>query len=148
MNRHVQIAHRAVRLLHRRFSVSPERRCFRPSFSSSSFPVKGKPADGCCEEEEEEEDGAGTPLPESAVCSGSAVLRCDIMIGSALIYSPHHACVADVLLLAFAEGRCRAAHIVQLSTRCFCAFGSVEAARPQCSANQLAQGGTHSVVNS
>eukprot|EP00903_Cladosiphon_okamuranus_P021666 g19919.t1 len=60
--------------------------------------------------------GAAAPLSPDAG-PASAVLRCDVMIGSALIYSPQHACVADVLSVAFEEGGCRAAHIVQLSTR-------------------------------
>lgn len=49
--------------------------------------------------------------------AGTEALRCDVVVGSALVYSPHHACVADVLSHAFAEGGCRAAYIVQLSTR-------------------------------
>lgn len=48
----------------------------------------------------------------------SAIPRCDVILGSALIYSPHHASVANVLLEAFSEGGCCAAYIVQLSTRC------------------------------
>eukprot|EP00752_Nemacystus_decipiens_P016286 g14565.t1 len=79
----------------------------------------GKPADYCCEEGAATE--TPTPLiPDSSTAASSAsaaVLRCDVMIGSALIYSPRHACVADVLSLAFEEGGCRAAYIVQLSTR-------------------------------
>ncbi|CAM9839835.1 unnamed protein product, partial [Sphacelaria rigidula] len=47
----------------------------------------------------------------------SAIPRCDVILGSALIYSPHHASVANVLLEAFSEGGCCAAYIVQLSTR-------------------------------
>lgn len=58
------------------------------------------------------------------VGSESVVLHCDVVIGSALIYSPHHACVADVLLRAFSEGGCQIAYVMQLSTRqamCYCA---------------------------
>lgn len=51
------------------------------------------------------------------VLAPSDTLQCDVVIGSALIYSPHHACVGDVLARAFAKGGCGAAHIVQLSTR-------------------------------
>ncbi|CAM9494998.1 unnamed protein product [Scytosiphon promiscuus] len=54
-----------------------------------------------------------TTAPEDA----REALRCDVVIGSALVYSPHHACVADVLSRAFADGGCRAAYVVQLSTR-------------------------------
>ena len=54
----------------------------------------------------------GPQLPESDS------LRCDVAIGSALVYSPHHACVADVMSHLFDEkGGCRAAYVVQLSTR-------------------------------
>ncbi|CAN0057723.1 unnamed protein product, partial [Hapterophycus canaliculatus] len=51
--------------------------------------------------------------PEDA----GATLHCDVVIGSALVYSPHHACVADVLSRMFSDGGCRAAYVVQLSTR-------------------------------
>lgn len=62
-------------------------------------------------------EGAGTNGDGKGVGSRAAMPRCDVVIGSALVYSPHHQCVADVLLRAFSEGGCRAAYIVQLSTR-------------------------------
>lgn len=47
----------------------------------------------------------------------SETLKCDVVIGSAIIYSPHHACVADLLQQAFFRFECHAAYIIQLSTR-------------------------------
>lgn len=58
-----------------------------------------------------------TETPGGKNRAGSDALHCDVAVGSALIYSPHHACVADVLSHAFTSGGCRAAYIVQLSTR-------------------------------
>lgn len=60
----------------------------------------------------------GTTGPAGSQLLESNSLRCDVAVGSALMYSPHHACVADVLSHLFAEeGGCRAAYVVQLSTR-------------------------------
>lgn len=56
--------------------------------------------------------------PARSQLSESDSLHCDVAVGSALVYSPHHACVADVLSHLFVEeGGCRAAYVVQLSTR-------------------------------
>ncbi|CAN0382055.1 unnamed protein product, partial [Ectocarpus sp. 12 AP-2014] len=63
------------------------------------------------------EKRATTTTTPSTPEDAGATLRCDVAIGSALVYSPHHACVADVLSRAFAAGGCRAGYILQLSTR-------------------------------
>ncbi|CAN0521975.1 unnamed protein product, partial [Ectocarpus sp. 12 AP-2014] len=63
------------------------------------------------------EKRATTTTRPSTPEDAGATLRCDVAIGSALVYSPHHACVADVLSRAFAAGGCRAGYILQLSTR-------------------------------
>ncbi|CAM9370601.1 unnamed protein product [Laminaria digitata] len=61
---------------------------------------------------------SGTMAPARSQLSESDSLHCDVAVGSALVYSPHHACVADVLSHLFVEeGGCRAAYVVQLSTR-------------------------------
>lgn len=91
---------------------------FSPRVGHLSTPIIFSPEDaapaprvGMAEGQEEGTNGGGKMWE-------SAIPRCDVILGSALIYSPHHACVANVLLKAFSEGGCGAAYIVQLSTRC------------------------------
>ncbi|CBN79718.1 conserved unknown protein [Ectocarpus siliculosus] len=80
-------------------------------------PGRGGDRPGKQEDRGGAEKRATTTTTPSTPQDAGATLRCDVAIGSALVYSPHHACVADVLSRAFAAGGCRAGYILQLSTR-------------------------------